>query len=150
MIDPAHQPVAFTLNGREVVANAGETIWQVARREGVEIPHLCYSPEPGYRVDGNCRACMVEVAGERVLAPSCVRRPTPGMKVDTDSARARSARVLVMELLLADMPPRDSAHDPDSKFWRWAGRVGVTSSRFPPREAPAPDLSHPAMAVHLD
>jgi formate dehydrogenase major subunit len=93
---------------------------------------------------------MVEVAGERVLAPSCVRRPTPGMKVVTDSARARSARALVMELLLADMPPRQSAHDPDSKFWTWAGRVGVTSSRFPSRRTPAPDLSHPAMVVHLD
>jgi formate dehydrogenase major subunit len=151
MTAPA-EPVAFTLNGRGVVAAAGETIWQVARREGVEIPHLCYSPAPGYRADGNCRACMVEVAGERVLAPSCVRRPSAGMKVETESARARAARAMVFELLLADQPPRGSAHDPDSKFWRWADRVGVTSSRFAPRHppAPAPDRSHPAMAVQLD
>jgi formate dehydrogenase major subunit len=79
MTRPTAAPVVFTLDRREVVAQAGETIWQVARREGIEIPHLCYSPEPGYRADGNCRACMVEVQGERVLAPSCVRRPSPKM-----------------------------------------------------------------------
>src|SRR4051812_6987125 len=147
---PVAGSVVFTLDGREVAARPGETIWQVARREGVEIPHLCYTPAPGYRADGNCRACMVEIAGERVLAPSCVRRPAPGMKVNTEADRARAARRMVFELLLADMPSREAAHDPDSKFWRWADRVGVTASRFPARHAPAPDLSHPAMAVHLD
>ena len=65
--------ISFTLNGQEVEAREGETIWQAAHRLGVEIPHLCYSPEPGYREDGNCRACMVEVEGERVLAASCQR-----------------------------------------------------------------------------
>jgi formate dehydrogenase major subunit len=48
--------IAFTLDGRAVTAREGETIWQVAQREGIAIPHLCYSPEPGYRPDGNCRA----------------------------------------------------------------------------------------------
>ena len=56
--------VRFTLDGTEVTAAAGETIWQIAQREGIEIPHLCYAPEPGYRPDGNCRACMVEIEGE--------------------------------------------------------------------------------------
>ncbi len=143
-------PVGFTLDGREVVAEPGETIWQVARRQGVTIPHLCYTPEPGYRADGNCRACMVEIEGERVLAPSCLRRPSPGMKVATGSTRAKSARAMVLELLLADQGPRAAAHDPDSKLWRWADRVGVTASRFPARQAPLADVSHPAMAVQLD
>ena len=66
--------VRFTLDGCEVEAFDGETIWQVAHRLGTEIPHLCYAHEPGYRADGNCRACMVEVEGERVLAASCQRR----------------------------------------------------------------------------
>src|SRR5690606_12869111 len=103
-----------------------------------------------YRADGNCRACMVEIEGERVLAASCVRKPAPGMKVRTGSLRAVEARRLVMELLVADQPPRAAAHDPDSKFWRWAEAQGVTSSRFPAREPPPADLSHPAMAVNLD
>jgi len=143
-------PVTFLLNGEEVTASPGETIWEVAQRCGVDIPHLCYSPAPGYRPDGNCRACMVEIDGERVLAASCIRKPTDGMRVVTHSARAAKARQMVFELLVADQPPRETTHDPASKFWRWAETVGVTDSRFPHRHAPAPDRSHPAMAVHLD
>jgi formate dehydrogenase major subunit len=142
--------VKFTLDGREVEARAGESIWQVAKREGVEIPHLCYSPEPGYRADGNCRACMVEIEGERVLAASCIRKAAEGMKVKTASARAKAARQMVFELLLADQPKRETSHDPQSKFWAWAERMNVAVSRFPKDKRPTPDRSHVAMAVNLD
>src|SRR5262245_25534087 len=96
--------ITFTLDGQEVAAREGETIWQVAERCGTTLPHLCYSPEPGYRPDGNCRACMVEVEGERVLAASCIRKPAAGMKVKTASERAKSARRMVFELLVTDQP----------------------------------------------
>ena len=142
--------VKFLLDGQPVEAFEGETIWQVAERSGVEIPHLCYAPEPGYREDGNCRACMVEIEGERVLAASCLRRPVEGMKVQTASARAKRSRELVFELLVADQPQRDMAHDPESKFWHWADKIGVMESRFPARPRTAPDPSHPAMRVNLD
>ncbi len=147
----AVKPISFTLDGAEVEAQPGESIWQVAQRRGIEIPHLCWLPQPGYRADGNCRACMVEIEGERVLAASCIRAPAPGMKVKTASERARFSRKMVFELLTADQPKREAAHDPSSRFWRWADRVGVEESRFAPREKePAPDSSHPAMAVNLD
>src|ERR1700694_5612035 len=107
--------IAFTLDGREVEAHGGETIWQVAQRQGVEIPHLSYTPAPGYRPDGNCRACMVEIEGERVLAASCIRKPSAGMKVKVASARAKAARRTVFELLIADQPERATAPDPQSK-----------------------------------
>ncbi len=142
--------IGFTLDGQEVVARDGETIWQVAQRRGVDIPHLCYSPEPGYRPDGNCRACMVEVEGERVLAASCIRKPTAGMKVRTASERAKTSRRIVFELLIADQPEREHSPDPISKFWSWADRIEIDASRFPRRETPAADRSHPAMAVNLD
>ncbi|HEY7383779.1 MAG TPA: formate dehydrogenase subunit alpha [Beijerinckiaceae bacterium] len=144
--------ITFVLDGREVTARPGETIWQVASRHAVEIPHLCYSPAPGYRPDGNCRACMVEIEGERVLAASCVRKPAPGMKVSTASDRAKTSRQLVFELLVADQPAREAAHDPNSRFWNWAERIDVTASRFPALERPnkTDDFSHPAMAVQLD
>jgi formate dehydrogenase major subunit len=142
--------ITFTLDGRVVEAQPGETIWQVARRQGIDIPHLCWLPEPGYRADGNCRACMVEIEGERVLAASCIRKPAAGMKVVTASDRPKTARRMVMELLLADQPERAGAHHPESKLWQWADRMDVRESRFPERATPAPDLSHPAMAVHLD
>ncbi|WP_237216719.1 formate dehydrogenase subunit alpha [Falsiroseomonas oryziterrae] len=142
--------IRFTLDGREVEAAPGETIWTVARRAGVEIPHLCHLPRPGYRPDGNCRACMVEVEGERVLAASCRRTPAPGMVVRSATERARHARRMVFELLLADMPD-GAARDGAGVFARWAGELGISASRFAPEpERPAPDLSHPAMAVQLD
>ncbi len=142
--------VSFNLNGQEVEAAPGETIWQVAKRLGVEIPHLCYAPEPGYRPDGNCRACMVEIEGERVLAASCIRMPSAGMKVSSASERAKKSREMVFELLVADQPAREQAHDPQSKFWNWADAVGVEDSRFPAAERFAPDSSHAAMRVNLD
>ncbi|HEX5453171.1 MAG TPA: 2Fe-2S iron-sulfur cluster-binding protein, partial [Stellaceae bacterium] len=143
-------PIRFTLDGQDVEAEPGETIWQVAQRRGIEIPHLCWLPEPGYRADGNCRACMVEIEGERVLAASCIRQPTAGMKVTSASERAKASRKLVFELLLGDQPARAAAHDPNSRFWQWTDKVGLDDSRFPRREPTAPDRSHPAMAVQLD
>ena len=144
------EAVTFQLDGRELEAQPGETIWQVAQRNGILIPHLCYLPEGGYRADGNCRACMVEVEGERVLAASCIRKPGPGMRVTTHSTRADNARRMVFELLLADQPARDQAHDPQSRFWTWAEHMGLASSRFPRRQSPSADRSHPAIAVQLD
>jgi formate dehydrogenase major subunit len=142
--------IQFELDGIAVEAQPGETLWQVAQRQGTEIPHLCYSPKPGYRPDGNCRACMVEIEGERVLAASCLRTPAPGMRVRTASERAQKARALVMELLVADQPVRATSHDPDSPFWAQASAMGVTASRFPAAERWATDASHPAMRVNLD
>jgi formate dehydrogenase major subunit len=144
------EPIRFFLDGAELAAAPDETIWQVANRQGIEIPHLCWLPKPGYRADGNCRACMVEIEGERVLAASCVRKPAPGMKVQTASERARFSRKMVFELLVGDQPSRAAAHDPNSRFWQWADKLGVEESRFPQRAPAAPDRSHPAMAVQLD
>ena len=140
----------FTLDGNVVAARPGETIWQVAKREGIDIPHLCWLPEPGYRADGNCRACMVEVEGERVLTASCIRKPTPNMVVKTATDRAVKARRMVIELLLADQPPREDLPDRVSPFWHWAEVQGLDASRFPAHGILKPDLSHPAMAVNLD
>jgi len=142
--------IKFSIDGVEVEAREGETIWQVANRHDVAIPHLCYSTAPTYRPDGNCRACMVEIEGERVLAASCLRQPTAGMKVGVATRRAEASRRMVFELLVADQPARATSHDPDSKFWNWADKVGVTTSRFPADQRPASDTSHPAMAVNLD
>ena len=145
------QTIAFKLDGRTVEALPDETIWQVAQRLGTDIPHLCHRDARDYRPDGNCRSCMVEIAGERTLAPSCRRKPAHGMEVKIASARAEKARALVMELLLADQPPRVQAHDPGSAFWTQATLAGVSESRFPPAPAqPQPDQSHPAMRVNLD
>ena len=142
--------ISFTLDGQTLEAAESETIWQCAERAGIDIPHLCYSKAPDYRADGNCRVCMVEVEGERVLAASCIRTPTEGMVVHSSNERAATARKMVMELLVADQPPRESSHDPNSELWHWAEQMGQTASRFPARRTPAADISHTAMAVNLD
>lgn len=150
MAQGTQDTITFTLDGCEVEAKNGESIWQVATREGVEIPHLCHSDEAGYRADGNCRVCMVEVEGERTLAASCIREPQAGMVVKTASARAKSTRKMMFDLLIADQPKQDIAHKSDSKFWNWANDMGVETSSFPARAKVASDISHPAMSVNLD
>ncbi|WP_101068415.1 formate dehydrogenase subunit alpha [Roseovarius salinarum] len=145
--------IRFTLDGTEVEAEAGQTIWEVAHGRGLVIPHLCHKPAPGYRPDGNCRACMVEIEGERVLAASCIREAKDGMVVKTASERAEKSRKMVMELLLADQPAREEAHDKSSHMWDMAELNGVTESRFPAMEdsrVPLLDDSHVAMRVNLD
>src|SRR5204862_6351085 len=136
-------PSRFTRDGTEVSAEPCETIWQVANRQGIEIPHLCWLPKPGYRADGNCRACMVEIEGERVLAASCIRPPTAGMKVHSASERAKASRQLVFELLVGDQPDRAAAHDPESRLWHWADALEISDSRFQQRAPTAPVRSHP-------
>ncbi|MEM1266789.1 MAG: formate dehydrogenase subunit alpha [Pseudomonadota bacterium] len=145
--------VTFTLDGAEVTVPEGTSIWDAAHGTGLRIPHLCHKPAPGYRPDGNCRACMVEIEGERTLAASCIRDVREGMVVRTDTDRAEKARATVIELLVADQPARDRAHDASSHFWDMVEATGVEESRFPalePTTIPLLDDSHVAMRVNMD
>jgi formate dehydrogenase major subunit len=142
----ADEAIVFSLNGTNVSAAPGETIIEAADRLGVEIPRLCY--KPGYRPDGNCRACMVEIKGERALAPSCCRQPTAGMVVSSDSERAVHSQKMIVELLASDMPER--SYKTDNELDHWKRALGIGTPRFARRAQPAADVSHPAMAVNLD
>ena len=144
--------INFTLDGEKVTAKAGESIWQVAKRMGETIPHLCYKPEPGYRADGNCRACMVEIEGERVLAASCLRSPSEGMVITSaTSDRAQTSRKMVLELLATDQPEREESPDKSSHFWAMADLLAVdaTEARFDEAVKPCADNSSKAMRVNL-
>ena len=139
--------VSFELNGRAVDALPHETLIEVAAREGIEVPRLCY--KEGLASVGNCRSCMVEIAGERVLAPSCCRNPAPGMKVTTDSPRALAAQKMVLELLQADMPEAEYTRKNEVDIW--AEKLGVGKPRFAPtRRQPQADRTHAAISVNLD
>ena len=128
-------------------ARANETLIEVADREGVEIPRLCY--KPGLDTVGNCRACMVEIKGERVLAPSCCRTATAGMEVTSDSPRAVAAQKMVLELLQS-RHARDATTRATTS-WTSGRSSWPSASRASPRAArSAADLSHPAIAVNLD
>ncbi len=161
LIEVLPQTVEFKLDGNTIHAYEGETILKAAKRHGIDIPHLCY--KDGYRADGNCRACVVEVKGERVLAPSCCRSAKAGMEVQANSPRAIKSQKMVVEMLLSDMPDvgykwndADGA-DKDSgqhgELSEWAARLDVTARpelKALRREQPKADMSHPAMAVNLD
>ncbi len=164
------QTIAFTLDGRSIHAYAGETIFKAAKRYGIDIPHLCY--KDGYRADGNCRVCVVEIKGERTLAPSCCRNATAGMVVQVNSERAVKSQKMVLEILLSDMgdtgykwndagvaaagsTASGTATDVGQygELSRWASRMNVKvrpELRALRRDQPKADISHPAMAVNLD
>src|SRR5687767_5679682 len=142
----AMMPIEFKLNGQTVVGRPDEPIIETAKKHGVEIPHLCHGGNQ--RSDGNCRSCVVEIKGERTLAPSCCRYPAAGMEVTTNSPRATASQKLVLELLLSDMPEQE--YTLDNKLKNWAKRMGVVHKpRFPRRKQPKADISHPAIAVNL-
>ncbi|HSV55366.1 MAG TPA: molybdopterin-dependent oxidoreductase, partial [Burkholderiaceae bacterium] len=154
--------VEFTLDGIAVQAFEGESILKAAQRHGVDIPHLCY--QEGLRADGNCRACVVEIKGERTLAPSCCRSATAGMEVQAQSARALKSQKMVVEMLLSDMPDagykwndeglgEGAAVGQHGELSGWADRLDVKARpalKALRRAQPQADLSHPAMAVNLD
>ena len=149
--------VEFTLDQKTIHAFEGETILKAAKRHGVDIPHLCY--KDGYRADGNCRACVVEIKGERTLAPSCCRSATAGMEVQSTSERAVKSQKMVLEMLLSDMPDTGykwneaDASSQHGELSDWAQRMDVhvrPELKALRREQPATDMSHPAMAVNLD
>src|SRR6186997_545639 len=143
---PTRTTVEFKLDGETVTGYSDETIIQTADRLGVEIPHLCY--KPGLRPDGNCRACVVEIKGERALAPSCCRFPKEGMEVTTDNPRSVLSQKMVLELLLADMP--ETEYTRNNELDTWAKKMQLGKPRFEAREQVKADLSHPAIAVNLD
>ncbi|MEO8171416.1 MAG: 2Fe-2S iron-sulfur cluster-binding protein, partial [Oxalobacteraceae bacterium] len=138
--------VSFKLNGREVTGRTSETIIQVAQREGIEIPQLCY--REGMEAVGNCRACMVEISGERVLAASCCRHPVAGMEVTSNSTRALAAQKMVLELLQSDLPA--TTYTRNNEVDLWASKLSVGQPRFAARKQAVQDASHAAITVNLD
>jgi formate dehydrogenase major subunit len=146
--------VEFKLNEQSVMGFEGESILDAAKRHGIDIPHLCY--QEGLRADGNCRACVVEIKGERTLAPSCCRNVTPGLEVLSQSLRAKKSQEMVLELLLSDMPDQGykwTDKGQHGELSDWSSKMNVTvrpELQALRREQPACDVSHPAMAVNLD
>jgi len=141
--------VSFNIDGKKVFSIGEETILEVAKRNNIEIPHLCF--KEGYRSDGNCRACVVEIEGERVLAPSCCRKPSEGMKVNSSNKRARLSQRMVLELLLSDMPQQGkSPYKLNSELDYWVEKLSIYNPRFRERNQVRSDISHPAIAVNLD
>lgn len=145
-LDLAIDVVNFELNGRKIKAKSSQTLIEIAKHEGIEIPHLCY--KSGMESVGNCRACVVEIEGERVLAPSCCRYPSENMKVQTDSARALVSQKMVLELLQSDMP--STAYTLNNELDQWSLALSLGKPRYAPRPKVQQDATHAAITVNLD
>ena len=137
---------SIKINGNEYLANTDETILDVSKRNSIEIPHLCF--KEGMRPDGNCRVCVVEIEGERTLQPSCIRKVTDGMVINTDNKRVIHSQKVVIELLQSDVSSEQ--YDPNSELTHWADKLQVEKVRFPSKIQNKHDLSHPAISVNLD
>lgn len=131
--DPA-APVGLTIDGRPVEVAPGATLLDACRAEGIETPTLCHAPN--LTPVNACRVCVVEVDGQRTLAPACSRRAEAGMVVRTDSERVRTARKVVLELLgsSVDLSLAGSVL-PDGGLADWMARYDADPARFGP---PAP------------
>src|SRR6202008_3237696 len=119
--------VTLTIDGREVTAAEGSTIFQAAKEAGIDIPVLCHDER--YDPVGVCRMCVVDV-GAPAFAASCVRACENGMTVKTDTPELNASRATLTKLLISDQPPRE--RDPkqtttaDNKLLELADQYGVT------------------------
>ena len=96
------EAITITLNGREVSGQAGMTVFELAREAGIQIPHLCHDRH--LAPIGACRICIVEDERNGALLASCVTPIASGMIINTDSARVRERRRILIELMLASHP----------------------------------------------
>lgn len=120
----------ININGKELEFTQGQTIIEVAREHGIEIPHFCWHPK--LSVSGNCRMCLVEVEKMPKLVIACATIASDGMVVHTESPKAIAARNAVMEFLLInhplDCPICDEAGE--CKLQDYAYQHSIGESRF--------------------
>ena len=151
--------IRVEVDGRLVEGREGQTILEVCRDNGIEIPTLCYEPKlPGF---GACRMCVVEVEGEEYPPISCSRTAETGMKVATQTETVRRLRSTNLELIFSDhnaycLPPCQNkcpSHIDIPGFlkqnaegnWRESSRIFKRTIPFPSvlgRVCPAPCEEH--------
>ncbi|MBW0113516.1 (2Fe-2S)-binding protein, partial [Pseudonocardia sp. KRD-182] len=143
--------VTATIDGREVTVAEGTTIFDAARRAGVDIPVLCHDER--YDPVGVCRMCVVDTGG-RVFAAACVRPCEDGMEVVTTSEELDRSRAVLTELLVADQPP--IAEDPkqtttgDNLLLALEQGLGVERGALPCGSGRGTDSSNPVIDVNHD
>jgi formate dehydrogenase major subunit len=143
--------VTLTIDGHQVTAAEGATIWEAAKAAGIDIPVLCHDER--YDPVGVCRMCVVDV-GAPAFAAACVRACENGMEVKTATPELERSRAVLTEMLLADQPPREDdpkqAKTGDNELLALADRFGVTQDGLPRASGRGTDVSSPVIAVDHD
>lgn len=153
--DTKRRLVTLTIDGREVKASDRATILDVARREGIFVPTLCYDPR--LAPFGACRVCMVGVKGARGPVAACTTPVREGMVVETRDETAQRVAKNVVELVLSDYPDDalkgdgSQSSEDRNELRQVARHFGLDGSRYQgERHAYAKDDRHPYIKMDLD
>lgn len=125
--------VTFVMDGKEVTAQDGQTLLDVARDNGITIPTICF--HEATTANGLCRICVVEVEGQRVLQPSCIVKAGANMKVQTRSEKVIRARKTILEMLASTMDLSDAP-----EILTMMDEYGASHERFPDAERRESDV----------
>ena len=129
---------SLTVDGRSLTASEDQTILDAARAAGIEIPTLCWYPK--LPIVGNCRVCLVSVAGQSKLIPACATKVADGMVVTTQSHAARENRKGVLRLLSERYPAehlRNGGREhPRNEFERYLVEYDVVPTAIMTRDLP--------------
>ena len=120
---PDTTPVTIRIDGEPVTVTAGDTLLNACRSAGIDTPTICYGDT--LTPVNACRACVVEVDGNRTLVPACSRPAEDGMVVHTDSERVRHSRKMVLEFLAGSVDLGQAA-----ELARWITTYGADPSRY--------------------
>ncbi len=117
--------ISFKINRQIVHARSGQTILQVAKKQGLDIPTICHLP--GLEARSVCRICSVEVKGHHRLLPACSTVIEHNMEVETHSQKTLQARKVLMEFIIAEHGALESL---DSQVQAYAAKLGVSGAHF--------------------
>ncbi|NNC75918.1 MAG: 4Fe-4S binding protein [Acidimicrobiia bacterium] len=141
-LEPPKRQVEIVVDGNPVSVPEDATILDACRQADVDVPTMCFGENLTAR--NACRACVVEVEGERVLAPSCSRQVDGGMVVSTDSDRVQTSRKVVLELLASSVDLSLAGMD------EWMDRYGADRHRYGPPGGSPGDPTHPGHHTEPD
>jgi NADP-reducing hydrogenase subunit HndD len=130
--------IKIKIDGREYAGTEGQTILEVAKENGIDIPSLCHHPD--LKPSESCRLCLVEVKGEKVLKTACSLNLADGLEVLTDSPRIARARKTNLELIFAQHQEEcdDCVRLFNCELLRLAKKFKIKINRFSDRKKERP------------
>lgn len=129
------EKIKIKIDGKEYLADAGQTILEVAKENGIDVPSLCYHPD--LQVRATCRMCLVEIKNQKDLKTACSTRIGENMEIFTESLRINKARKINLELIFAQHQEEcsDCVWFFNCQLLKLAKRFEVKINRFPDRKS---------------
>lgn len=126
--------IKIKINGKDILAEVGQNVLQVAHENGIEIPSLCYHPD--LKIQGSCRLCQVEIKGKKGLASACTIMASEGLEVSSETPSAKRAREINLELIFTEHCEecRDCIYLQNCKIRNYAKDWKISLTKFPDRK----------------